>query len=91
MYVTYPLALAHDEVWLLVEYDDLGGLDAFRLGVNTRTGSYATFPPECFHTDGLIPVARRTGEPVPGFVWASTADLAANPAFPGHHDSQRKA
>lgn len=88
MYVTYPLALTLDEIWLLVEYDDISGLDAFRLGVDT-TGQYATFPPEHFHTDGLMPVERRTGEPVPGFVWASTGDLAANPAFPGHHETGR--
>lgn len=90
MYVTYPLSLGPSEVWLLVDYDDIPGIDAFRLGINTTTGAYATFPPDHFHTDGLMPVARRTGEPVPGFIWASTADLAANPVFPGHHDSTRR-
>lgn len=89
MYVTYPLSLGPSDVWLLIEYDDIAGVDAFRLGVNTATGSYATFPPEHFHTDGLMPVARRTAEPVAGFIWATTADLAANPAFPGHHDTRR--
>ncbi len=89
MYVTYPLAIATDELWLFTEYRDTGEVDCFRLGVDTRTGQYGAFAPECVDTAALIPVLRTQGEPVPGFVWATTGDLERNPAFPGHHDTTR--
>jgi hypothetical protein len=29
MYVTYPMTLAHDEIWIFCEYQDTHQVDAF--------------------------------------------------------------
>lgn len=88
MYVTYPLTLHSDEIWLFVEYDE-PLVDVFRLGVHIETGTYCTFPPDLWHTDSLVPVYRRTGEPSPEFRWACTTDLEINRAYPGFRYTHR--
>ena len=87
MYVTYPLAVTDTEIWLLIDHSDLGSIEALRLGLDPSTGDYVAFPPEQFHTDGVMPVCRTHGEPVAGFIWAEVSDLERNPAFPGHHET----
>ncbi|GAB2749887.1 hypothetical protein GCM10027174_25450 [Salinifilum aidingensis] len=89
MYVTYPLAIAADEVWLFVEYDGITEIEAYRLGISPRTGDYTAFPTDQFHADGIVPVCRAHGEPVDDHVWATVTDLEANPVFPGHRATER--
>jgi hypothetical protein len=75
---TLPL-ICGDEVWVFAQYDGIPGVDVFRLGFDPASRCYCTFPPELFHTDGLLPVSRHTGEPFRAFRWATVADLDRHP------------
>jgi hypothetical protein len=90
MYVTYPMTLAHDEIWIFCEYDDTHQVDAFRLAINVDSGEYITYSPDHIVTDALIPVRRDTHEPVSDLVgWATVHHLHANPVFPGWRYTER--
>ncbi len=85
MTTTAPLALGADRLWVLVTYRHAGseiGTDAFRLAINPDSGCYCTCPPECFHTDALLPISRLTAEPLDGYRWATVTDTEQH-AYPG--------
>lgn len=73
--ITPPLAVDDGQLWLLVAAES-GAVDAARLAHNPGSTAFAALPVDVFNTAGLLPTYGDTGEPVPGFRWATTADLA---------------
>lgn len=71
--VTAPLAISPDEVWVLVSAPT-GAVDAARMAHNPDTGRFVALPCQAFTTTGLVPLTF-DGEPLPGFRWATTADI----------------
>lgn len=75
--VTPPLALTSEHVWVLVS-SPTGAVDAARIAHAPGTDRFIALPCLAFNTTGLFPAFLADGELVPGFRWATVADIDAH-------------
>lgn len=72
--VTSPIGLDAHHVWVFV-CAPTGAVDAARIAHAPGTARFIALPCLAFDTTTLLPTLPHTGEPLPGFCWATTADI----------------
>jgi len=75
--VTPPLALTSNHLWVLVS-SHTGAVDAARMAHAPGTNRFIALPCQAFNTTGLFPAFLADGELLPGFRWATAADIDAH-------------
>lgn len=73
---TMPIATTPEQVWVFISADT-GAVDVARLAHYAGSTTFIALPVAVFDPHAVIP-AYPTGELVPGFRWATVADIEAH-------------
>ncbi|MFD2419969.1 hypothetical protein [Amycolatopsis pigmentata] len=75
---TMPIATGPDEIWVFVSIWT-GAVDVARMAHCPDSHRFIALPIHVFNPGAVLPTYTATGELVPGFRWATVADIEAYP------------